>query len=40
MTTDRRMRASDQDQDAEKPFRPGCPRYLATLRFAGDDVTC
>jgi hypothetical protein len=25
--------------DDEKPFRPGCPRYLATLRLAGDDVT-
>jgi hypothetical protein len=25
--------------DDEKPFRPGCPRLLATLRLAGDDVT-
>ena len=25
--------------DDEKPFRPGCPRMLATLRLAGDDVT-
>src|SRR6266581_2851980 len=25
--------------DDEKPFRPGCPRFLATLRLAGDDVT-
>jgi len=24
--------------DDEKPFRPGSPRYLATLRLAGDDV--
>ena len=25
--------------DDEKPFRPGSPRLLATLRLAGDDVT-
>jgi hypothetical protein len=25
--------------DDERPFRPGCPRFLATLRLAGDDVT-
>lgn len=25
--------------DDERPFRQGCPRVLATLRLAGDDVT-
>jgi hypothetical protein len=25
--------------DDERPFRRGCPRFLATLRLAGDDVT-
>ena len=25
--------------DDERPFQPGCPRFLATLRLAGDDVT-
>jgi len=25
--------------DDEKPFRAGCPRFLATLRLAGEDVT-
>jgi hypothetical protein len=25
--------------DDERPFQPGRPRFLATLRLAGDDVT-
>lgn len=25
--------------DDDRPFRPGCRRFLATLRLAGDDVT-
>ena len=25
--------------DDERPFQPGSPRFLATLRLAGDDVT-
>lgn len=25
--------------DDERPFRPGCARFLVTLQLAGDDVT-
>ena len=33
------VRVSLVSCDDERPFQPGCPRFLATLRLAGDDVT-